>query len=248
MVQATSVYVSSLTMAFIAIDRHRALTKPFAIKIGEKVNQRLLAVLIWVVAIMLALPLSLFNEVVEVFTFRPMTRCQVAYPAGFEQSLSIAVSVYTLITQCLLPLITASVAYSHVAYRIYHRKLLTSATNTYATHAFQQSKMRTLTMMLVCCVSFGACWMPLNIYYLLVDLNLIKPSYLKLVTFHVIAMSSACYNPFIYCWFNAKFRVLLRDKLCCCVTSSGHHNSTRSFTTKLSTKSDSSSPNQTHTA
>lgn len=67
--------------------------------------------------------------------------------------------------------------------------------------------------MLVCVVIFFAiCWLPINLYHLFQEF---MPSYFrKFVAYkstiyfvcHWLAMSSVCYNPFIYCWLNKNFR------------------------------------------
>lgn len=65
---------------------------------------------------------------------------------------------------------------------------------------------------MICVVSaFSLCWMPLNVYNLLmmIDGPTVNSSpYAEYVYFgcHWLAMSHTCYNPLIYCWLNAKFR------------------------------------------
>ena len=57
---------------------------------------------------------------------------------------------------------------------------------------------------------FGICWLPLNIINLLADLNF--PVYcweyhnFTFFVFHVMAMSSTCYNPFLYGRYNETFQ------------------------------------------
>lgn len=53
---------------------------------------------------------------------------------------------------------------------------------------------------------FAICWFPLNIYHLLADFKLISYNYKIFLISHWFAMSSVCYNPFIYCWLNSTFR------------------------------------------
>lgn len=60
---------------------------------------------------------------------------------------------------------------------------------------------------------FGTCWLPLNVINFVADINVVEPSiycwsYHNFTFFlcHVLAMSSNCYNPFLYGWLNDAFR------------------------------------------
>ena len=68
-------------------------------------------------------------------------------------------------------------------------------------------------------VIFGVCWFPYPIINL-VNLNIVgldtgcwKLYYLSLSIAYVIAMSSTCYNPFLYGWMNPAFKTEFA-KLC----------------------------------
>ena len=63
-------------------------------------------------------------------------------------------------------------------------------------------------------VIFGACWLPLNVINILVDVSpdaLLCWRYHHAAFFacHVVAMTSNCYNPFLYGWLNDAFRSVL---------------------------------------
>ena len=59
-------------------------------------------------------------------------------------------------------------------------------------------------------VIFGTCWFPLNLMNFLgdIDVRIFCWEYHHLAFFvcHVLAMSSNCYNPFLYGWLNESFR------------------------------------------
>lgn len=76
---------------------------------------------------------------------------------------------------------------------------------------------RTFCLLVVVVVVFAVCWLPLHIFNLLRDLDprAIDPYAFGLVQLlcHWLAMSSACYNPFIYAWLHDSFREELRKML-----------------------------------
>ncbi|KFM68598.1 putative G-protein coupled receptor 83, partial [Stegodyphus mimosarum] len=69
-----------------------------------------------------------------------------------------------------------------------------------------------LALVVVC---FALCWLPLNVYHILQEFlgpkfaySTSKGTQRSTIFFlcHWLAMSSVCYNPFIYCWMNKHFR------------------------------------------
>ena len=65
-------------------------------------------------------------------------------------------------------------------------------------------------MLLVVISLFALCWLPLNVYHLVSDVAASAgPTRHNSTVFlicHWLAMSSVCYNPFVYCWLNTNFR------------------------------------------
>lgn len=68
-VQVMSVYVSSLTMAAIAVDRYRVILTPLKRRLRPPHGLIIMAIL-WILASMAALPYALYSEVVPIFTYR----------------------------------------------------------------------------------------------------------------------------------------------------------------------------------
>ncbi len=60
-------------------------------------------------------------------------------------------------------------------------------------------------MLIVVCVVFALCWLPLNIYHIRADFGLGNYSSTIFLICHWFAMSSVCYNPFIYFWLNKHY-------------------------------------------
>lgn len=80
-------------------------------------------------------------------------------------------------------------------------------------------------MMLTVVSVFTLCWLPLNTLIVVGDEYdaIWQFGHIQYVWFvcHWLAMSSASYNPVIYCWMNSKyrdgFRYVFRRMLCCCL-------------------------------
>ncbi|GIY70405.1 hypothetical protein CDAR_206011 [Caerostris darwini] len=65
-------------------------------------------------------------------------------------------------------------------------------------------------MMIVVVVIFAVCWLPYHVYFLvahhlphILNETFVQPTYLII---YWLAMSNACYNPFIYCWMNSRIQ------------------------------------------
>jgi hypothetical protein len=66
-------------------------------------------------------------------------------------------------------------------------------------------------MLILIVMVFAVCWFPLNCYVVLISSADIEAESVLFYAFHWFAMSSTCYNPFIYCWLNRSFRDKLRS-------------------------------------
>lgn len=115
----------------------------------------------------------------------------------------------TFVLLYMLPLLIISASYTTVACRLWRHNAIGDTTT--AQHAAQRKKRRrTLTMLLLVVGVFAVCWFPLNCYVILLSSHTIPSSNALYFCFHWLAMSSTCYNPFIYCCLNPAFRQELR--------------------------------------
>lgn len=109
----------------------------------------------------------------------------------------------------MLPLLIITASYTTVACRLWRHNAIGDITT--AQHAAQRRKRRrTLAMLLLVVGVFAVCWFPLNCYVVLLSSHAIHSSNALYFCFHWLAMSSTCYNPFIYCCLNPTFRQELR--------------------------------------
>lgn len=108
-----------------------------------------------------------------------------------------------------------SVAYARVAKKLWLCNTIGDVT-TEQYLALRRKKKKTIKMLMLVVVLFALCWFPLNCYVLLLSSKVIRTNNALYFAFHWFAMSSTCYNPFIYCWLNENFRVEFKALLGMC--------------------------------
>ena len=215
----TSVYASTFTLTVIALDRQRVLLYPLRPRI-LKSGGLIVVAIIWIVSIIMSLPFGIYSKKETVrFVVETAIRCRSTYPSQkFEQYLT----VVTIILQYILPLIIIAVTYGRIVRRIWERTDLGAVTaNQHACRS--KHKKKSIKMLMIVVIVFAVCWMPLNLYHLLTDLHpdseTFQYSSTAFFVCHWVAISSTCYNPFIYCWLNEAFRAEIRAVFRCCMPS-----------------------------
>ncbi|XP_054719185.1 G-protein coupled receptor 83-like [Uloborus diversus] len=209
LVQVTSVYVSTFTMTCIAVDRYRVISKPFRPRL--RLTQALVIIsFVWAISIVLAVPHAMFNKVESFLTYEVQYRCRTIYPAYMSQW----ITLITFTTQYFLPLSTTGFFYSMIVSKVWSRDVLGVVTEVQVVSQ-AKAKKKTIKMLIIVVILFAICWLPLNLYHILKEFKQIgelrgsSASIRGSTIFfccHWFAMSSVCYNPFIYCWLNAQFR------------------------------------------
>ncbi|CAH1784317.1 unnamed protein product [Owenia fusiformis] len=224
-----SVYVSTFTLASIALDRHRVIIHPFKGRISTKQGTIVVAI-VWMLAVMLSLPYAIFSKVQQRSTLlHKVDRCIEAYPSPsdiYAQGIQLA----TILAQYGIPLAIISVSYGRIVKLLWLRAPLGEA--TVRQHMAQaKGKRKTIKILILVVVVFAICWMPLNLYHLLTDLrpDLFRHNSIAFFVCYWIALSSVCYNPFIYCWLNENFRNEVKKvfPLCCTIRTNSRDNSRR---------------------
>ncbi|KAF7492719.1 putative G-protein coupled receptor 83 [Sarcoptes scabiei] len=226
-VQAISVYVSSLSMTMIAIDRYQTLCRPMKPRIIQQISKWFWITSIWLVASILALPYAMFNHVVDVLniptsslmvlsTTKPLFRCKAIYPGDDPQSYRRVITLLAFTTQFCIPMIIVAVCYILIGMKISRRSCIGEHTIEQV-HQHLNSKRKTIKMLIVVVATFAICWLPYNLLYIVEDFFQINFSLSIHYIAHWLAMSSICYNPFIYFWLNRGYRQGILNILTCCL-------------------------------
>lgn len=206
--------------------------KPYSPYVMTKGKIVLWIVGIWVASIILALPHSLFNQVVDDSPSpyldqqgrsRKARRCRAMYPPDYVDTFNLILSLETTLTQYLLPLTVTAVLYAKIALIIQRQGQLARHFCDELNRRAVEAKRKRITMLIIVVAAFAISWAPLNFYHLLIDLHQLSFNYSVFMILHQLSVLSVCYNPFIYCWMNEAFRVRAKKyfrvigKLCPCL-------------------------------
>ncbi|KAM9439409.1 G-protein coupled receptor 83-like [Clarias gariepinus] len=214
-VQYCSLHVSTLTLSAIALDRRQVILYPLKPRMCTG-QSAVCIVFIWLMASCFSLPHAIFQKLFTFVYSKDIVRslCVPDFPDPSElyhQYLDLA----TFILLYVLPLLIVTAAYSAVARRLWRRNAIGDVTSEQ--YFLQRRKRkRTIKMLVLVVLVFAVCWFPLNCYVVLLSSHAIHSNNAAYFSFHWLAMSSTCYNPFIYCWLNQSFRSELTYLLSMC--------------------------------
>ncbi|XP_059107457.1 G-protein coupled receptor 83-like [Peromyscus eremicus] len=208
--QYCSLHVSTLTLMAVAMDRHRVILHPMKPRLTHSQSLTVVAV-IWSIAVFLALPHAIYQNVFTYIGMDGTTRsyCLPAFP-GPSQQVSKYVDLGTFVLLYILPLLVIVVTYSHLGKRLWLQNAIGDASARQLMAHYQKRK-KSIRMLILIVLVFAVCWFPLNFYVVLISNAGVENDSVVFYGFHWFAMSSTCYNPFIYCWLNRSFRAKLRS-------------------------------------
>ncbi|XP_068220309.1 prolactin-releasing peptide receptor-like [Palaemon carinicauda] len=220
MAQGTSVYVSSLTLMSIAIDRFFVILYPFRPRL-KVTTCYFIIISIWLFSLSSTFPYALYMGQVE---FHRKFYCEELWPSELFRQVF---SGFTAIMQFVVPFIIILYCYVKISIRMSERvKAKPGSKNSRKEEADRERKRRTNRMLIAMVTIFGISWLPVNVVHLVGDYYAQASSwdYYNLCFFitHVIAMSSTCYNPFLYAWLNDNFRKEFQLVLPCFKKNSAH--------------------------
>ncbi|GBP20157.1 Neuropeptide Y receptor type 2 [Eumeta japonica] len=221
--QGCSVYISTLTLTSIAIDRFFVIIYPFHPRM--KLNTCIfIIVFIWIFSLVVTCPYGLFMGILITDN---KTYCEESWPSDRSRKIF---GVFTTILQFLIPFLVIAFCYTCVSIRLKDRaRSKPGAKNTRKEEADRDRKKRTNRMLISMVAIFGISWLPLNLINIFNDFyaQMTEWNYYFVSFFlaHSMAMASTCYNPFLYAWLNENFRKEFKQVLPFFETTRGARNS-----------------------
>ncbi|XP_035777217.1 neuropeptide F receptor-like [Anopheles albimanus] len=235
--QATSIFVSTISITAIALDRYQVIVYPTRDSL-QLMGAIVILTGIWIISIVLASPMFITRQLIHYDVNLPslgieyVSYCIEDWPISYGR---VYYSAFTLCVQYVLPILIVSVAYLRIYLKLKHR-LVVSTTST-STTAASSSRARTTNgdsqparerergrrmqrtnyLLISIALIFGISWLPLNLFNLFADLYVHAITQDIMVAYaicHMVGMSSACSNPLLYGWLNDNFRKEFNELLC----------------------------------
>ncbi|XP_055616023.1 neuropeptide F receptor isoform X1 [Toxorhynchites rutilus septentrionalis] len=226
--QATSIFVSTISITAIALDRYQVIVYPTRDSL-QLMGAVMILTGIWIISLVLASPMFITRRLIHYDVNMPslgidyISYCVEDWPIAHGR---IYYSVFTLCVQYLLPIVIVSIAYLRIYLKLKHRLVVT--TTAFSSGVNSSSKpprerergrrmQRTNYLLISIALIFGISWLPLNLFNLFADLFLDGITQEIMVAYaicHMMGMSSACSNPLLYGWLNDNFRKEFNELLC----------------------------------
>ncbi|XP_045464333.1 prolactin-releasing peptide receptor-like [Harmonia axyridis] len=219
-VQSISVYISTLTLTSIAIDRYLVIIYPFQPRM-KLITCIFIIIAIWLFAIFVTLPYGYYTKHVIIQnstcntttcgnTTKGVTKyyCEEIWP---NEAIRKIFGGITSTMQFAIPFLVMAYCYIRVSVKLNDRaKSKPGSKTSKKEEADRERKRRTNRMLIAMVAIFLISWMPLNtvnvIYDFYTEVNEWEYHLFIFFLVHAIAMSSTCYNPFLYAWLNENFR------------------------------------------
>ena len=194
------VFVSSMSILMIAIDRYMLIVHPFRKRMSHYTAVAIV-VSIAFFTLILSIPLIVHTqyEVIDIPAIRVYKEvCMEQWP---KRKLRQSYTVSTIMIQFFIPLIVTSLLYASISKVLRNRPIKKNE---------RRKNHKTNKILIAIVALFSVCWLPWNILNIMVEFNhkILLGRYFKLIDLmlKIFAMGSACVNPFLYGWLNDSFR------------------------------------------
>ncbi|KAM9318678.1 prolactin-releasing peptide receptor [Pholidichthys leucotaenia] len=216
LLQCATVFASALSLTAIAVDRYIVVAHPVRRRISVW-GCGAVTLGVWLLSLALAAPPSLYTSYLDL---RPsgvdLVVCEEFWPKS--SNLRLIYSCFSLIISYMIPLTSVSISYCAITISLKRY----SVPGENSQQRWSKRRKKTFSLLVASVLAFALCWLPLQVLNLLMDLDpdfhIIGKRYINVlqVCCHLVAMSSACYNPFIYASLHSKVRMHLKGYLCPC--------------------------------
>ena len=184
---------------------------------------------IWIISLLMASPLLIFNvrQAVEPFPGMVLYYVCVEQPnMHYEKG---AYSIASMVFQYIVPIVIVTVAHARICNKLKYRMINQNVSHVSSNvNSFQKRKnerearrkRKTNMLLVMIAVIFISSWLPLNVFNIMADFhpNLLQDIDKRNLVFpicHLLVLSSACMNPVLYGWLNDNFRKEFVSVLCC---------------------------------
>ncbi|XP_034830070.1 RYamide receptor-like [Maniola hyperantus] len=209
--QAVSVLVSAYTLLAISIDRYMAIMRPLKPRLGKTAAKMVVAA-VWGGALSTAGPIFIVSRIERPTEWHQYCKADICLEQWERPEQSHQYSCALMVLQFGLPLAALVCTYARIAHVVWGGRPPGEA-QTVRDMRIQHSKRKMIKMMVTVVVVFTVCWLPLNIFIILWTIHEQDEDWatwpgMPYVWFvsHWLAMSHCCYNPFIYCYMNIRYR------------------------------------------
>ena len=217
MFQGTNVFVSTISITAIALDRFQVIVYPTKDSM-RKFGAAAALISIWIISFFMSSPLLIFSIYeeeqimanIDAYAYRCIEDIHLIEEKG-------AYSVASMIVQYVLPIAIVTIAHLRICNKLKYRMSSQNQPNQHQSH-FQKKKnarqsarkRRTNILLSTIAVVFAFSWLPLNLFNILTEFQftMYKAVNVNLayVICHMMVLSSACTNPVLYGWLNENFR------------------------------------------
>ena len=215
---ALSISSSVFSLTAIAADRFLAVMYPLKHYISFHAAY-VLIVVVWIVGIAVNSPFLYAQKIIvsEEGGVR-ISYCQEIWTPVFGENAAKDFTIVLFVLFYAVPLLTMSVLYSFVVYKLWVRKVPGNQTTENQLRA-EKSRKKVLKMLLVVVTLFALCWLPVYITQFIWFFGSERfpcgpPPVLAFLAFFLGHTNSAL-NPAIYVIFNSNFRKGFRDVFLC---------------------------------
>ncbi|KAK5644811.1 hypothetical protein RI129_006111 [Pyrocoelia pectoralis] len=235
--QATSIFVSTISITAIALDRYQVIVYPTKENL-QLFGAAIILLIIWMIAMVLASPIFIYKRLAH-HDFKlngteldGLNFCIEDWPIAHGRAYY---SIFSLVVQYILPIIIVSVAYLRIYFKLRYRFaagfVSKEDTSQNSRRQLRGRKLQRTNLLLVSiAVIFCISWLPLNLYNLIADIwssmdFTSQPMKVCYAICHMMGMSSACSNPVLYGWLNENFWKEFKDIMCISGSTRSNSNS-----------------------